>query len=134
MTTRPLLVLLFALFAACNTTGAAPSGSPAGAASQPSSGKSCDDREDAAKKALTAAAESGLSCKSDADCAVVELSASCADACSRSVNAQGAAALKAAAGKLEAEVCAQFAKDGCTAHHPPCAPPRPARCASGSCG
>ena len=121
---------LLALLLGCNTV-ASQNGTQA--VSTAASGGSCQEREDAAKKAILAAAEGGKACAGDADCSVVELRSSCSDGCSRAVSAQGAAAVKAAAERLDGSTCAQFVKDGCSVHHPPCAPPGPARCTAGVC-
>ena len=100
---------------------------------KPPSGDVCQSSSRAASERVAKVAAENLACASDADCVVVGVGATCFDACTRDVNQTGKGAVDRASTLVEASECKKFNEAGCRLDHPPCAPPREARCENGQC-
>jgi hypothetical protein len=94
---------------------------------------SCADLQQSARAVVEQAITSNLACKTDSDCVVVTLAASCFDACARAVAATGTAAVQAAIDDVEADQCKAANADGCTVAIPPCVATTRPTCPSGFC-
>jgi hypothetical protein len=120
----PVLVC-FALAAGCAGGDAPPdAATPTG---------DCNASAAAARERVAKVASENAACSTDADCVVVGVRASCFDACSASVNLTGKGAVDRASTLVEAAECKAFHQAGCQLVIPPCAPPQPAKCVSGTC-
>lgn len=93
----------------------------------------CSAAAAAARERVAKVASENVACATDADCANVGLRASCFDACTTVVNQSGKGAVDRASTLVEAAECKAFHHAGCQLVVPPCAPPQPATCVSGSC-
>ena len=115
------------LFGCAGTDGGAslPPGSPDLA--------SCAGASGAAAKRVLDVAGANVACAADADCATVNVGASCFDACTRSVNQAGKGAVDRAQTLVEAGECKPFHAGGCKLTPPPCAPPAAPACKAGRC-
>lgn len=93
----------------------------------------CNASAAAARERVVKVASENVTCRADADCVAVGVRASCFDACTAVVNEAGRGAVDRASTLVEAAECKAFHHAGCRLVVPPCAPPQPAACVSGTC-
>jgi hypothetical protein len=98
---------------------------------------SCEQRNTLAGELLTQAADGAdRNCTTDADCSPVIAGASCySPGCSFAyVSELGRAQIERVGRDIDANLCAEYAVDGCSHALPKCTAPAPAACLMGHCG
>lgn len=94
----------------------------------------CFNSRNAAESRVMKVVEDNQTCKTDADCSVLGVHATCFDACWWSVNTAGKGAVDRIATMVEAAECKAFHDNACKVDAASCGPPPgSATCSAGRC-
>ena len=128
------LVALLAVACSASSRGVPATPTEEGAAgdAEQLSVASCGEHAREARDRVEAARLAHLTCHTDADCTLFDVSTSCGGECPQPVAAAGVSALRAQVAEVDRALCGSFAVDGCPVASPGCAPGA-AVCREGSC-